>query len=629
MKNKEKIRIGLLVSGGDCQLINYLIGEFIKYHEKYDLYFIYDGFKGLSEGNIKHFNQMIKEKTYNRINIEIFNPISSGSFIRSSRFPMIMDYLEICKGNLRKYKIDKLIILGGNGSSHAAQLFKNTIFIPCTIDNDIPFSVSFGYFTSVQQIVDYYNLIEPSLYAMNKDLFIEVMGNGSNQLSLGGFLASYVDFCILNNYYISMIENDQEKKMQIDKFSAIDSLCNQIYKQMNHDRKKSVFISEKNKKQEIHMNVKKTDIVGYFQRGGLPNCFERKLAVQYVKRIINSLSGVNQTDFVLNENYEIEEKKNNQEMNGNTFYHSLLDQVIFNYSNINQLKKKKYIIFFRENEVFDESLFDQFISFYHSIDLKIHKIPQNCGIRAYLEKNGFFLKSNLSEKNFSNDQNDSKLEDNKNDYINNCELVFNNDSLHVNDSSIENNSNTQYDFNNKHNSSNQKTHIIIFSGKNELNELLPLSCVIIPTESTSFSENFILKNTILNTFCKKIDEILLLRNRKVYFIRCKEWILEELEIIYDFYIDNEHTRSKIIIHNKKNNLLTDSMDKQIIIISNIKLSDINIEKKNEVICLESPCSYKKTSLDEIYLRCSLIEAFNRQEGLILLKKFWPEFPKYS
>ncbi|NWF66743.1 MAG: 6-phosphofructokinase, partial [Campylobacterales bacterium] len=128
--------IAIMCSGGDCAGMNPAIKKFVDY--SFDLgrkpYLIYDGLEGLIDGNIK-------EATYGDVAGIVHD---GGTKIRSSRSKRFFDikYREQALKNLTDRGIDKLVVLGGDGSFRAMNQFYNDfkikfIGVPSTIDNDI------------------------------------------------------------------------------------------------------------------------------------------------------------------------------------------------------------------------------------------------------------------------------------------------------------------------------------------------------------------------------------------------------------------------------------------------------------------------------------------------------------
>ena len=109
--------IAILTSGGDCAGMNPAIKQFVDYCLKKELkaYLIYDGLEGLIDNNIK-------KATHKDVAGIIHE---GGTKIGSSRSKRFFDYKYRKKAyqNLQSHNINKLIVLGGDGSFRALDQF--------------------------------------------------------------------------------------------------------------------------------------------------------------------------------------------------------------------------------------------------------------------------------------------------------------------------------------------------------------------------------------------------------------------------------------------------------------------------------------------------------------------------
>ncbi|MGM0623331.1 MAG: 6-phosphofructokinase, partial [Campylobacterota bacterium] len=128
--------IAVLCSGGDCAGMNPAVKKFVDY--SYDLglepYLVFDGLEGLIDNNIKKASH---EDVAGIIH-------EGGTIIRSSRSKRFFEksYRDQAYQNLKDKGITKLVVLGGDGSFRALDIFSKDynlsfIGIPSTIDNDI------------------------------------------------------------------------------------------------------------------------------------------------------------------------------------------------------------------------------------------------------------------------------------------------------------------------------------------------------------------------------------------------------------------------------------------------------------------------------------------------------------
>ncbi len=134
---KKQIRnIAVMTSGGDAPGMNAAIRAVIRtaVFYKLDPFGIYRGYEGLIEGDIERFTAR-----------KVSNIINRGGTIlktaRSKEFRTIEGRKKAFE-QLKKNKIDAMVIIGGDGSFTGAKIFSEefdvpVIGIPGTIDNDI------------------------------------------------------------------------------------------------------------------------------------------------------------------------------------------------------------------------------------------------------------------------------------------------------------------------------------------------------------------------------------------------------------------------------------------------------------------------------------------------------------
>ena len=103
-------KIAILCSGGDTSGMNPAIKRFVEYSFSKNLkpYFIFGGFEGLIDNKIE-------EATYADVTGIIHRGGTKIYSARSKRFEE-KKFRDIAAANLNKLAIDKLVILGGDGS---------------------------------------------------------------------------------------------------------------------------------------------------------------------------------------------------------------------------------------------------------------------------------------------------------------------------------------------------------------------------------------------------------------------------------------------------------------------------------------------------------------------------------
>lgn len=176
-------RIGILTSGGDAPGMNAAIRAAIRTALKNDMeiYGIYDGYKGLVDGDIHPLDYKDASEILTR----------GGTVLGSSRLPEFKEeYMqELAVNQLKRWGIEGLIVIGGDGSYRGAQALNRhgikTVGIPGTIDNDINGTQkTIGFSTALNTICEAVNKLRDTSYSHHRCFIVEVMGHHCGQLAL-------------------------------------------------------------------------------------------------------------------------------------------------------------------------------------------------------------------------------------------------------------------------------------------------------------------------------------------------------------------------------------------------------------------------------------------------------------
>ncbi len=273
--------IAIMCSGGDSSGMNPAIKKFVEYSYDKGLspYCIYDGLEGLIDGNIKKASRK-----------DISGIIHlGGTIIRTSRSKRFYEYSnrKLAYDNLKKYNINKLIVLGGDGSFKAMDIFSQEfdisfVGIPSTIDNDIyGTDYCIGVDTSLNIIRDALDDIRDTSSSLNRAFVVETMGRDSGYLALISALTSGAEMCI-----IPEIEYE------------LDSLKLRLEKEIKDGRNYIIaVVSEATKDTQKIKNWIQADlkfevremVLGHIQRGGSPSVYDRLMAFEFISYAIDRL----------------------------------------------------------------------------------------------------------------------------------------------------------------------------------------------------------------------------------------------------------------------------------------------------------------------------------------------------
>ena len=106
------------------------------------------------------------------------------------------------KNNYRKYKLDCLVVLGGNGTHKTANMLReeglNVVTLPKTIDNDLwGTEMTFGFQSAVDIATDTIDRIHTTASSHSRVFIIEVMGHKVGHVTLQSGIAGGADVILL------------------------------------------------------------------------------------------------------------------------------------------------------------------------------------------------------------------------------------------------------------------------------------------------------------------------------------------------------------------------------------------------------------------------------------------------
>lgn len=273
-------KIAILCSGGDVSGMNPALKRFVEYAYARNLqpYFVHNGYEGLID------NRIVAADYHDVAGIITRGGTKIGS-ARSMRFKEA-SYRAVAAENLRSHGIDKLIVMGGDGSFRGMERFYHEsgiafCGIPSTIDNDINGTdYCLGVDTALGVIKDAIDQIRDTASSFHRAFVIETMGRDCGYLALISAMTSGAEMCLIPEIPIDINEFKGCYQSQIDKgrdyFIAIVSEA--------LDSKKVAEWFEKELGFEARISV-----LGHIQRGGNPSVYDRLMAYKFVTYAIDAL----------------------------------------------------------------------------------------------------------------------------------------------------------------------------------------------------------------------------------------------------------------------------------------------------------------------------------------------------
>lgn len=273
-KNVTKIkRIGVLTSGGDSPGMNAAIRSVVRSCFYYGIKCsgIRMGYDGLIKDYVVDLGPRSVRNLINR----------GGTELKSAR----SDEFRTPEGRakaaetVKKYDIDALVVIGGDGSFTGGAIFQQEqgipfIGIPGTIDNDI-FGTDFtlGYDTALNTVVEAIDKIRDTATSHNRVFFVEVMGRDAGFIALNsGIATGALDILIpeqkdsIEDLFTSF-ENAQQK----GKTSSIVVVA-------EGEKLGGVYDLAKFTKMKYPEFDVRVTVLGHIQRGGSPTVADRVLA---------------------------------------------------------------------------------------------------------------------------------------------------------------------------------------------------------------------------------------------------------------------------------------------------------------------------------------------------------------
>ena len=274
--------IAILCSGGDVSGMNPALKHFVEYSLRKNLtpYFVYDGFEGLIDDNIKEVSYCDVAGIITRGGTKI------GS-ARSTRF-MKKEFREIAKHNLDKHNIDMLVVLGGDGSFRGLDIFYKEhgvkfCGIPSTIDNDINGTdYCLGVDTALNIIKTSIDAIRDTAASFKRAFVIETMGRDCGYLALVTHLTSGSELCLIPEVAYDLKSYEDDFKTQIkDGRRYFIAIVSEGIKQNTQE-----IADWFENKIGIESRV---SILGHIQRGGNPSIYDRLMAYKFITYAVDGL----------------------------------------------------------------------------------------------------------------------------------------------------------------------------------------------------------------------------------------------------------------------------------------------------------------------------------------------------
>lgn len=302
MKKSQVKTIGILTSGGDAPGLNAAIRAVARTAmDEYGIKVIgiQNGYRGLIEGTGHVMTPY-----------EVTGILTRGGTIlgtsrekpfkqkipnaETGRLPV-----ESIKRQYKKWGLDCLVVLGGNGTNTTGALLAqeglNVIGLPKTIDNDLVCTdVTFGFHTAVSVATEAIDRLHTTAHSHNRIMVIEVMGHKAGWLGLYAGIAGGGDVILIPEipYNVASIAKHLDARCKDGKtFSIVvvaegarskeeALLDKKAFKKARANMGMSIGYRVAKELEEATGLESRVTVLGYLQRGGTPVPFDRVLATR-------------------------------------------------------------------------------------------------------------------------------------------------------------------------------------------------------------------------------------------------------------------------------------------------------------------------------------------------------------
>ncbi len=274
--------IAILTSGGDAPGMNTAVRAAAKYAFS----------KGMKVYGIKRgYAGMLNDDVFEMKPINVSGIVDRGGTdlltARCLEFKQKEVRAEAVK-NLQKRGIEGLIVIGGDGSFHGADLLYKehgikVIGIPGTIDNDIAGSdYTIGYDTALNTILDAITKLRDTATSHERTYLVEVMGRACGDLALYACMAGGGDGLLIPEVHFSVEELAEQLNTRRNQGKLHDII-------LVAEGVGSAFDIAKGLEGKVRSEMRVT-VLGHVQRGGAPSAFDRILATKLAAYAVDLLS---------------------------------------------------------------------------------------------------------------------------------------------------------------------------------------------------------------------------------------------------------------------------------------------------------------------------------------------------
>jgi phosphofructokinase-like protein len=288
--------LGVLTGGGDAPGLNAALRAVVRRAMQYGIRVlgIHQGWNGLIHGRVEPLT---------RYSISGILP-RGGTILGTSRInPLETDEVaERVRANWRKYELDALVVIGGEGTLSAALDMHRRydypiVGVPKTIDNDLcGTDMTFGFDTALSVATEAIDRLHTTAESHDRVMVVEVMGRHAGWIAAGAGIAGGADIILVpeHPFRISEVCEILNHRKSLGRFFSIIVVAEDAHPHPDEDfltaeERERVFQHTRlggighllaQKIEELTGIETRVTVLGYTQRGGVPTAYDRLLATR-------------------------------------------------------------------------------------------------------------------------------------------------------------------------------------------------------------------------------------------------------------------------------------------------------------------------------------------------------------
>lgn len=285
-------RIGVLTSGGDAPGMNAAIRAVVRtaLARGIQVFGVERGYQGLIQGAVIELSSRSVADIVQR----------GGTILRSARSSEFRTSEGQAKAvaTLKRFGIDGMVILGGDGSFRGAQALTHAgvaaVGIPATIDNDIGCTdIAIGFDTAVNTVVDAINKIRDTASSHERTYVVEVMGRNAGYIALHAGLAGGAESILIPEVPVDLDEVCDRISFgyRLGKSHSIVVVAEGVGgdPKAGRETNESAAFRIGNVIRERTGLETRITILGHLQRGGNPSAYDREIASRFGYKAVELL----------------------------------------------------------------------------------------------------------------------------------------------------------------------------------------------------------------------------------------------------------------------------------------------------------------------------------------------------